>query len=374
MAGIYIHVPFCKQACNYCNFYFSTSSYFLKDYLDAILQEISLQVDYVKEEKIESIYFGGGTPSILSSQSILKILDAIIQNYDVNSSVEITLEGNPDDLSSDKLKDLKSIGVNRLSIGTQSFQEIDLVFMKRAHNVDQAINSIEKAQQFGFQNLSLDLIYGVPTQTEKSWLANLSMVNKLGVNHLSSYALTVEEGTPLYHQIRKGKVGNVDDNLASEHFKLLQNWSDKENWQHYEISNLCRDGNYSRHNTSYWKGRTYLGLGPAAHSFNGSSRQWNVSNLKIYIEGISKGIETYTKEELSRKDQFNEFLMTGMRTQWGISKATLIEQFPEFYSNFEKHLKQVNPAWIDNSPENLILSNEGRFYADGIASSLFIES
>ncbi|MDA9952682.1 coproporphyrinogen III oxidase, partial [Chitinophagales bacterium] len=228
--------------------------------------------------------------------------------------------------------------------------------------------------QLGFQNLSLDLIYGVPTQTEKSWLANLSMVNKLGVNHLSSYALTVEEGTPLYHQIRKGKVANVDDNLASEHFKLLQNWSDKENWQHYEISNLCKDGNYSRHNTSYWQGSTYLGLGPAAHSFNGSSRQWNVSNLKKYIEGISKGIETYTKEELSRKDQFNELLMTGMRTQWGISKATLIEQFPEFYSNFEKHLKQVNPAWINNSPENLILSNEGRFYADGIASSLFIES
>ena len=214
MAGIYIHVPFCKQACNYCNFYFSTSSYFLEDYLSAVLQEIYSQVDYVKQEKIESIYFGGGTPSILSSQSIVKILDAIIQNYDVNAHVEITLEGNPDDLSSDKLKDLKSIGVNRLSIGTQSFQEVDLVFMKRAHNLDQAINSIEKAQQLGFQNLSLDLIYGVPTQTEKSWLANLSMVNKLGVNHLSSYALTVEEGTPLYHQIRKGKVANVDDNLS----------------------------------------------------------------------------------------------------------------------------------------------------------------
>ena len=373
MAGIYIHIPFCKQACNYCNFYFSTSLNFKAAFLDAIEKEISLQKNYLTGEKIESVYFGGGTPSILNSKELENILRHIQNNFDVTANAELTLEATPDDLSPSKLADLKALGINRLSIGTQSFHQEDLNFMQRAHNAKEAINCIKDASKKGFQNLSIDLIYGAPTQTINSFKQNLSMLKELDVNHLSSYALTVEENTPLYHQIRKGKVQNVDEDLAAIHFEILQEWAYKHSWNHYEISNLCREDNYSKHNTAYWQRKKYLGLGPGAHSFNGPMRHWNISNLKKYTDSLATNTLLFESETLSQEDIFNEIVMTGLRTSWGVHKASLQKTFPNFYPNFEKQIGLINSSWIKNSVENLSLSDQGRFYADGIAASLFVE-
>ncbi|MFT5070373.1 MAG: oxygen-independent coproporphyrinogen-3 oxidase [Chitinophagales bacterium] len=345
----------------------------MEDYLKTVLLEISNQKEYLEKEELQSIYFGGGTPSILSGQAIEQILSKITANFKLGSNVEITLEANPDDLALSKLQELKAIGINRLSIGTQSFHEADLQFMRRAHNAKEAIQSIEHASKLGFTNLSIDLIYGVPTQSEAAWDENLQMIEKLGVNHLSSYALTVEEGTPLFHEIRKGKVSNIDDQLAAVNFKQLQAWASQQNWQHYEISNLCKAANFAIHNTAYWQGASYLGIGPAAHSFNGVSRQWNVANLKKYIEALESQSPSFTKEILSEKDQYHEYILTGIRTMWGVNKQDLANRFPDFYPNFEKQLMEINPSWIKNLDHQLVLSDEGMFYADGIASHLFID-
>lgn len=373
MAGIYIHIPFCKQACNYCNFYFSTSLHFKKNLVKAIVQEIKIQRAYLDQAIVESVYFGGGTPSILDIAEIEQILVAIQKNYTINNQAEITLEANPDDLSLQKTRDLHHLGVNRLSIGTQSFHEVDLKFMKRAHNAKEAFACIEYAAQVGFKDLSIDLIYGVPTQNEASWLENLEILDQLDINHLSSYALTVEENTPLYHEIRKGKVAKVDDNLAAQHFKVLQYWAELKKWEHYEISNLAKNKNYSKHNTSYWQGKNYLGIGPAAHSFDGESRQWNISNIKKYIDSVHVGNLVFEREVLTKENQFNEKIMTSLRTSWGLDLQKLEKDFPNFYLNFEKQLQQINPTWLKIEKERVRLSIEGRFYSDGIAADLFCE-
>ena len=373
MAGIYIHIPFCKQACNYCNFYFSTSLHFKDKLIDALIKEIDLQKNYLNGETVSSIYFGGGTPSILSSNEIQKILIKIQETFELDKTMEITLEGNPDDLSIQKLHALYEIGINRLSIGTQSFIEEDLRFMNRVHSAKEALQCIKDASKVGFRDLSIDLIYGSPSQSISSWKKNLETLQELDINHLSSYALTVEENTPLYHLIRKGKYPAVDENLAAIHFEILQEWAYKYDWNHYEISNLSRGDNYSKHNTSYWQGKTYLGLGPAAHSYNGTSRQWNLSNIKKYIDGVEANQVPFELEILNKSNQFNETIMTGLRTIWGVDKALLAQKFPDYYGNFEKQVEQINPSWIHNSRDNLRLSDQGRFYADGIASDLFCE-
>jgi oxygen-independent coproporphyrinogen-3 oxidase len=373
MAGIYIHIPFCKQACNYCNFFFSTSLHFKDSLLLALDKEIELQQSYLQETSISSIYFGGGTPSILNSNEIQKLLIKIQERFNIEENIEITLEGNPDDLTQLKLKTLFDIGINRLSIGTQSFIEKDLRFMNRAHSAKEAQQCIKDAGKVGFHDLSIDLIYGAPCQTIASWKKNLQTLQALDINHLSSYALTVEENTALYHLIRKGKYPPIDENLAAIHFEILQEWAYKYGWDHYEISNLSRGEHHSKHNTSYWQGKTYLGLGPAAHSYNKTSRQWNISNLKQYIKNIEQGTIPYEREELTDMNQFNELIMTSLRTKWGLDKKQLAELYPAYYINFEKQLEQVNPDWINNSANLLKLSNQGRFYADGIAADLFCE-
>jgi oxygen-independent coproporphyrinogen III oxidase len=373
MAGIYIHIPFCKQACNYCNFYFSTSLHFKDKLIEALLKEIDLQKNYFKGETVSSIYFGGGTPSILSSNEIQKILTKIQETFEIDKAPEITLEGNPDDLNIKKLHALYEIGVNRLSIGTQSFIKEDLLFMNRVHSAKEAEQCIKDAGKVGFRDLSIDLIYGAPSQSSSSWKKNLDILQHLEINHLSSYALTVEENTPLYHLIRKGKYPAIDENLAAIHFEILQEWAYKHNWNHYEISNLSRGDNYSKHNTAYWQGKSYLGLGPAAHSFNGTSRQWNLANIKKYIDGINFNQVPFELEILSKSNQFNETIMTGLRTIWGVDKVLLAQLFPEYYPNFEKQVEQLNPQWVKNTNNKLCLSDQGRFYADGIAADLFVE-
>ena len=373
MAGIYIHIPFCKQACNYCNFYFSTSLNFKDQLVTAIVKEIELQKDYLGEQAITSIYFGGGTPSILDSSEIQQILLKLEETFALNSDAEITLEANPDDLNKKKLRALYDLGINRLSIGTQSFLQEDLLFMNRVHSAAEAVRCISDASKVGFKDLSIDLIYGVPSQHTTSWKKNLEILQSFDVNHLSSYALTVEENTALFHLIRKGKYPPVDENLAAIHFEMLQEWAYKHGWNHYEISNLCKEDNFSKHNTSYWQGKHYLGLGPAAHSYNQHSRQWNIPNLKKYIEGVSRGALDFELESLSDSNKFNEAIMTGLRTIWGIDKKVLSESYPEYYAKFEKELSLINPAWIVNTDTALKLSDEGRFYADGIAANLFCD-
>lgn len=373
MAGIYIHIPFCKQACNYCNFYFSTSLFFKDRLVTGILKEITLRHEYLKNKEISSIYFGGGTPSLLSASEIQKILLKIEETFQLEDAIEITLEANPDDLDQTKLKSLFDIGINRLSIGTQSFHQEDLNFMNRAHSAKEAISCIGQATGTGFQDLSIDLIYGAPSQSISSWKKNLETLKQFDINHLSSYALTIEENTPLFHLIRKGKYPAVDENLAAIHFEILQEWAYKHGWNHYEISNLSRGTNYSKHNTSYWQGKHYLGLGPAAHSFNGVSRQWNLANLKQYIEGVEKNQVPFEFEILSKANQFNETIMTGLRTIWGVDKVLLAQKFPAYYANFEKQVEQLNSDWIVKRADKLLLSDLGRFYADGIAADLFEE-
>lgn len=373
MAGIYIHIPFCKQACNYCNFYFSTSLNFKDQLVTAIVKEIELQKDYLGEQAITSIYFGGGTPSILDSSEIQQILLKLEETFALNSDAEITLEANPDDLNKKKLRALYDLGINRLSIGTQSFLQEDLLFMNRVHSAEEAVRCISDASKVGFKDLSIDLIYGVPSQRIASWKKNLEILQSFDVNHLSSYALTVEENTALFHLIRKGKYPAVDENLAAIHFEILQEWAYKNGWKHYEISNLCREDNFSKHNTSYWQGKHYLGLGPAAHSYNQHSRQWNVPNLKKYIEGVSRGTLDFELESLSASNKFNEAIMTGLRTIWGIDKKVLSESYPEYYAKFEKELSLIDPAWLVNTDTALKLSDKGRFYADGIAANLFCD-
>ncbi|MCB0509837.1 MAG: radical SAM family heme chaperone HemW [Chitinophagales bacterium] len=373
MAGIYIHIPFCKQACTYCNFYFSTSSYFKNNFITALAKEIAMQSHYLSEEEIKTVYFGGGTPSILETQELEYLLTELSKHFSFAENLEICLEANPDDLTPLKLKALKQLGINRLSIGIQSFKESDLLFMKRSHTAKEALQCIEQARIEGFDNLSIDLIYGIPEQSNEDWLGNLNRLEGLGINHLSCYALTVEDNTPLYHDIRKGKIKALDEDLAAEHFKILRNWSKSEHWEHYEISNLCKEGNYSRHNTAYWNDEKYLGLGPGAHSYNGKERQWNVPNLKYYIEALKENKLQFEKESLSEANQFNERIMTSIRTMWGIDKNLLKSKFPKYFPYFEKQIAFLDGDSIINTDRHLILSDEGKFYADGIAAKLFIE-
>ncbi|MEJ7827523.1 MAG: radical SAM family heme chaperone HemW, partial [Segetibacter sp.] len=282
MAGIYIHIPFCRKACHYCNFHFSTSTLLQKNFVTALLKEIQLQQDYLSEP-VSTIYFGGGTPSILPSGDIESIIQLLNRTFTVEQDAEVTLEANPDDISSTKLFDWKTIGINRLSIGIQSFLEDDLIWMNRAHNAQQAADCIELSQRAGFSNLSVDLIYGTPTLSDNNWSRNVEKVINLGIPHLSCYALTVEPKTVLEKMIAEKKIANVETEKQARHFEMLMQWMNEAGYEHYEISNFCKPGCRSKHNSSYWQGKSYLGLGPSAHSFNGISRQWNVANNALYI-------------------------------------------------------------------------------------------
>ncbi len=373
MAGLYLHIPFCKQACNYCNFHFSTSLKSKDEMVVAICRELALQKNYLDGEPLETIYFGGGTPSLLDQRDLDLIFGEIFKHYPVSMQpLEVTLEANPDDLNPLKISDLRQTPVNRLSIGVQSFSEADLRFMNRAHNDSEALASIQNAQAAGFDNLSVDLIYGAPTTSHEQWAANLEQVFNLKIPHLSCYCLTVEPKTALAHQIKKGAAQPVDDEHAAQQFEFLMEKTAEAGYEHYEISNLALPGHYSRHNTSYWQGKKYLGIGPSAHSFNGMSRQWNVANNAAYIRSLQAGELAFEIEVLTPTQRYNEYVMTGLRTKWGCNLLKIKEL------GYEAHFAEGAKTFLlDGSMERegneFRLTQAGRFLADGIAAELFAE-
>lgn len=374
MAGIYIHIPFCKQACYYCDFHFSTSMKYKDEMIEALVREIEIRKNYFVDESIETIYFGGGTPSILPSSDIKKILRKITNTFEVNNTTEITLEANPDDLTKEYIKEIYSEGINRLSIGVQSFFDKDLEWMNRAHNSMEAYDCIRKSQDIGIENISIDLIYGTPGLSDSAWLENINKALSLDVPHISSYALTVEKGTALGNWVEKKKVKPMDEEQAASQFEILMETLTNNNFEHYEISNFAKSGFHSKHNSSYWEGKKYLGIGPSAHSFNKLSRQWNISNNNTYINEIFSDKLPYVEEILKFKDRYNEYLMVSLRTAKGISKEYVSE---EFGSNILGKLlkdckKYFDNLWLIENNTNIFTSNSGKLMADKIASELFI--
>ncbi|MFK7984226.1 MAG: radical SAM family heme chaperone HemW [Saprospiraceae bacterium] len=375
MAGLYLHIPFCKQACHYCNFHFSTSLKQKDVMVQAILQELALRSTYIGKEHLETIYFGGGTPSLLSQADLGLIFEKINQLYTIHEKAEITLEANPDDLSKQKLGELKDTPINRLSIGVQSFFEEDLQFMNRAHNAKEAKTCIQNAQALGFNNLTIDLIYGSPTTTNERWKQNIQTVLDFDIPHISCYSLTVEPNTALAHFVKKGKAEPVDEEKAAQQFEILMATLKAAGYEHYEISNFAKPDWHARHNSNYWLGATYLGVGPAAHSFNGTSRQWNIAHNTKYIQAITNNQSTFEKEILSQEQQYNEYILTALRTKWGCN----LEKINSWGSNFKTHFEKISKEYIiqgliQQKNNIFTLTNKGKLLADKIAMELFIEN
>ncbi len=373
MAGVYIHIPFCRKACHYCNFHFSTSIQLQDSFVTALLQEIDLQQNYLLEP-VSTIYFGGGTPSILPSANIKNIIFRLQKNFIIENNAEITLEANPDDITEGKLAEWKQTAINRLSIGIQSFVQEDLRWMNRAHTAQQAFDSITLAQKAGFNNLTIDLIYGTPTLSDEAWEKNVKTAIALQIPHLSCYALTVEPKTALAKMIQQKAVGDVDTEKQARHFELLMQWMKEAGYEHYEISNFAKPGYRSRHNSSYWQGKPYVGLGPSAHSFNGTSRQWNVANNALYIQSLSKGLVPFEAEVLTTEQQLNEYIMTSLRTMEGISLQNVKHSFGK-----DKYEYLINTALPHLNHQHLTIENDflktttaGKLLADGIAADLFV--
>ena len=375
MAGIYIHIPFCRHKCNYCNFYSLASTRNMEKVSNAIISELQQRKEYLAGHHVQTIYFGGGTPSIIETSDIVLILNSIYKNFQVDNGAEITLEANPDDLTFEKLSALKNAGINRLSIGIQSFRQEDLDFLSRTHTSSQVTRCITDAQQAGFHNLNIDLIYGIPTLTDEGWEQNLLKTFSYGIPHISAYSLTVEDKTPLEVMIRKGKMKPVDENLSLSHYHILSQLMQHHGYEHYEISNFCLPGAYSRHNTGYWQGKPYIGVGPSAHSYNGVSRSWNVANLVTYIESAASGRVSSEMEDLSLVKQVNEYIMTSLRTMWGCNLELVKHKFGEavaakIHADAQNYLAKNHMIYKDGK---LILTTEGRLFADGISAGLFAE-
>ena len=376
MAGIYIHIPFCKKACTYCDFHFSTSLKYADEMVDAICTEIRLKKNRLQNESIGSIYFGGGTPSVLSAKAYQKIFDALNSCYSISAGAEITMEANPDDLDTQKINALKQLPINRFSIGIQSFFEEDLIWMNRAHTVIEAENCIKRSQDAGFENLSIDLIYGYPLLTDQKWLANIAKAIELKTPHISAYSLTVEPQTALANAILKGKQLGLDDEQSVAQFLKLNQCLTTAGFEQYEISNYSHPGCYAVHNTNYWRGIPYLGIGPSAHGFDGNNRYLNVANNAKYLAALTKNQLPETIEELSVTDQFNEYIMTALRTQWGIDLDKIASNFGKNYA--EQTQLQVKKFIADEKlmqTKNIVtLTQQGKLFADGIASELFAEN
>ena len=373
MSGIYIHIPFCKQACHYCDFHFSTSLKKKDEMVLALSKEIALRKNEFKDEIVETIYFGGGTPSILDIADIQLLISAVYKNYNVINNAEITIEANPDDLSEQRLTELSNNRINRLSIGIQSFFEDDLKLMNRAHNSAEAIKCLEIATKY-FNNISIDLIYGVPGMSDDKWMQNVEMALSFNVPHISSYALTVEPKTALHSFIQKGIIPMPDDEVAQEHFYLLVDKLEENGFIHYELSNFGKENYFSKNNSSYWQGKKYLGIGPSAHSYDGVSRSWNVSNNSVYIKSISVNQLPSETETLTTTDRYNEYVMTGLRTIWGISLKRIECDFGQSYLDY---LNQQSAKYIDDhllfiDDDVLRTTKSGKFLSDGIASDLFM--
>lgn len=373
MSGIYLHIPFCRQACTYCDFHFSTSLQSVDVLIESLLKEITLRKNYLSGEIISSIYFGGGTPSLLDAEKIEMLLNKIREEFQVDPQAEITLEANPDDLTAIKSKALFSAGINRLSIGIQSFSDDDLKFMNRAHNSQQAFESIRNVSEAGFKNISIDLIYGIQNQLPGQWEKNLQIAFDMHIEHLSCYALTVESRTVLADMIKKKKIAPLDEEKAMSDFKLLMNRAEAEGYEHYEISNFASDKKYSKHNTAYWKKQKYLGLGPSAHSFDLDSRQWNVSNNQLYIRSMGENKLDFEREELTEANKYNEYILTSLRTMWGIDLDQVEMEFGKTRKSvLEAQLEDYEKkGLVERKQTNFILTRKGKFFADKIAGDLF---
>ena len=374
MASIYIHIPYCKQRCVYCDFHFSIIQKDKLEMLKCIKIEIANRKDYLNNELIDTLYFGGGTPSILEKSEIKGILKHLHNTFKISTNAEITIECNPDDLTLDKLKALKQIGINRLSIGVQSFKDKDLEFMKRSHNANEAIKSIKLAQNIGFNNITIDLIYGLPNQSIADWEQNIEQAFDLDIQHLSAYALTVENKTILSHMVKKNKVKILSDNNVIKQFNILQNKAEKKGFIHYEISNFGKKGFFAKHNSGYWKSIHYLGIGPSAHSYNGHIRRSNISSNKKYIRNIILGLDYFEDEFLSESEQYNEYIYTSLRTIWGIDINTIAKKYSyEVFSHFQNEIsKWENKKFIISDKKKYTLTRSGKSFADMIASDLFI--
>lgn len=374
MASIYIHIPYCKQRCVYCDFHFSIIQKDKLEMLKCIKIEIANRKDYLNNELIDTLYFGGGTPSILEKSEIKGILKHLHNTFKISTNAEITVECNPDDLTLDKLKALKQIGINRLSIGVQSFKDKDLEFMKRSHNANEAIKSIKLAQNIGFNNITIDLIYGLPNQSIADWEQNIEQAFDLDIQHLSAYALTVENKTILSQMVKKNKVKILSDNNVIKQFNILQNKAEKKGFIHYEISNFGKKGFFSKHNSGYWKSIHYLGIGPSAHSYNGHIRRSNISSNKKYIRNIILGLDYFEDEFLSESEQYNEYIYTSLRTIWGIDINTIAKKYSYgVLSHFQNEIsKWENKKFIISDKKKYTLTRSGKSFADMIASDLFI--
>ncbi|MFD0932628.1 radical SAM family heme chaperone HemW [Psychroflexus salinarum] len=372
MSSLYIHIPFCKQACHYCDFHFSTSLKHKAKLVEAICKELSMRKDELSST-IENIYFGGGTPSLLSESDLTSIFETIYSEYHIVDYPEITLEANPDDLNFDYLKMLSRTKVNRLSIGVQSFFEEDLKLMNRAHNAEEAESSILLAKQF-FDNISIDLIYGIPDMSVDRWKANLAKTLELDIPHISSYALTVEPNTALKHFIDKEIIPPVDDDLAKLHFDILVETMQKNGFENYEFSNFGKSGYFSQNNTAYWTGKFYLGIGPSAHSFVNTTRSWNINNNPKYIKAIETGELPADREELSTTDRYNEYIMTRLRTKWGVDLKVVENEFGLTYAAYlMEHIKDFQQQGLLKLKNDVLkVTDEGKFLSDGIASELFM--
>ncbi len=372
MAGIYIHIPFCKQACHYCDFHFSTSLKKKDELVNALTKELELRKEEFKNVTVETIYFGGGTPSLLTNAELQFIIDSVYKNYTVSNGPEITLEANPDDLSKDRIITLSNSPINRLSIGVQSFFESDLKLMNRAHNTKEAKACLEEATKY-FDNISLDLIYGIPGASNVQWLENIETALSYNVPHISSYALTVEPKTALAAFIKKGVVEDVDDEQAHEQFHILKEKLEETGFVHYELSNFGKEGCFSRNNSAYWQSKSYLGIGPSAHSFNGKQRGWNVSNNTKYIKAIQQNELPIEIETLTLIDQYNEYVMTGLRTIWGVSLNKVENDFGIVFKNYliEQSEVFINQHLLYIDSAHIRVTKEGQFLSDGIASELF---
>ncbi|MFL9831193.1 radical SAM family heme chaperone HemW [Flavobacterium sp. ST-87] len=380
MSGIYIHIPFCKQACHYCDFHFSTSMKKKNEMVLALAKEIQMRKSELldcarsdKDELIETIYFGGGTPSRLQIEDLRLLMDSIYENYTFCDNPEITLEANPDDLSEEYLIAIKQIGINRLSIGIQSFFEDDLQMMNRAHNSEEAKKSLELATKY-FDNISLDLIYGIPGMSNEKWLQNIATALGFGIPHISSYALTVEPKTALNKLIKNGKIDEPKDEVASEHFMILVETLERNGFVHYELSNFGKPDYFSKNNSAYWLGKKYIGIGPSAHSYDGISRSWNIANNSLYIKSILENQLPNETEKLTMEDRYNEYIMTGLRTIWGVSLDRIQNEFGQDYLDYlvKQSQKFLNDELLFIENDILRPTSKGKFLTDGIASDLFI--
>ncbi len=371
MAGIYIHIPYCKSRCTYCDFYTVINETHMDAFVEALCKEAELRKNEIAEP-IQTIYFGGGTPSRLNPEHFSAIFETLYRYFPIESTAEITVEANPDDLSEEYISLLAQQPVNRLSMGIQSFNDEELKFLSRRHTAQQAIDAVKRSQDKGLHNISIDLMYGLPKQTEEVWQKNLHQATELGVPHLSAYHLIYEEKTRMYSLLQAGKIQPVSEETSTAMFAMLIDWMTQNGFTHYEISAFGKEGYFSRHNSSYWKNEKYVGLGPAAHSFDGNSRSWNIASISKYIEGIKKGEPIRESEQLSKTDKYNEFILTGLRTMWGMDMAELKNRFGEELYQYclEIARKYIDKQLLALEEDRLKLTREGLFISDGIMSDL----